>query len=254
MLMTQGVPQPSAWCARGDHDACPHWVGMAVAGSWRLRPRPEVILCNDPCHGGHGCPLTGQRKTARDEWDVRCTCPGAAASRRAFERSEGRRREMAAILADVDLSDHPDAGTVELRLRNAFLAHGTQPPNLTGMSRVMAAGTGPRGTRSPRLLWLGVRATARAVRWAVQPGTDADADDRRSLRRMYAADGGLIALGVLLTAAAIRASGWRRLPWAATALLTWLFTTRIVAIGALVTSVVRVRRDEGSRRGSRRRG
>jgi len=145
---------------------------------------------------------------------------------------------MAAILADVDLSDHPDAGTVERRLRNAFLAHGTRPPHLTGMSRVMAAGTGPRGTRSPRLLWLGARAIARAVRWARQPGSDAD--DRRSLRRMYAADGGLIALGVLLTAAAVRASGWRRLPWAATALLTWLFTTRIVAIGALVTSVVRM--------------
>lgn len=147
---------------------------------------------------------------------------------------------MAAILADVDLSDHPDAGTIERRLRAAFAARDAEPPpGLPVMARVMAAGTSPRGTRTLRWLWLGARAAARAVRWAAPPGTDVEAGDRRSLRPMYAADGGLIALGVLLTATAVRARGWRRLPWAAVALLTWLFTTRVVAIGALVTGVVR---------------
>jgi hypothetical protein len=148
---------------------------------------------------------------------------------------------MAAVVADVDLTDHLNAETIERRLRDAFLAHGEQPPpGLTGMSRVMAAGTGPRGTRSARLLVLGGGAVARAVRWAWQPGTVADADDRRVLREMYASFGALIGIAVLLTTVAVRAVGWRRLPWAATALLVWLFTTRIVAAGALVTTVVRM--------------
>lgn len=147
---------------------------------------------------------------------------------------------MAAVLADVDTSDHPDAETIERRLREVFQAHGEPlPPFLPGMSRLMAAGTGPKGTRSPRLVGLGVRAAVRAVRWAWQPGTDADAEDRRTLRGMYAAFGALIGIAALLTTAAVRASGWRRLPWAVIALLAWLFTSRTVALGALVTTVVR---------------
>jgi hypothetical protein len=56
---------------------------------------------------------------------------------------------MAAIVADVDTSDHPDAEAIEERLRDVFLAHGHQPPrSLTGTSRVMAAGAGRRGTLS----------------------------------------------------------------------------------------------------------
>ena len=86
---------------------------MRVRGLWRLRPRQEVILCNDLCHSRRHCPLAGRRKAAHEE----CA-------------------------------------------------------------------------------------------------------------------------SVLLTAGAVRASGWRRLPWVVIALLMWLFTTRGVAIGALVTTVV----------------
>jgi hypothetical protein len=58
---------------------------------------------------------------------------------------------MAAIFADVDLSGHPDAETIERRFRAAFQAHGEQPPrHLTGLSRAVAAGTVRRGTRSAR--------------------------------------------------------------------------------------------------------
>lgn len=151
---------------------------------------------------------------------------------------------MAAITADVELSDHPDAETIERRLRDAFRAHGEQlPPFLPGMSRLVAAGTGPRGSRSARLLGRGVRATADAVRWAWQPGTDGDAQDRHSLRGLYASFGALIGIAALLTTAAVKASGWRRLPWAAIALLSWLFTTRTVALGALVTTMVRAKKN-----------
>jgi hypothetical protein len=238
--MTYGVPQPSPWCARADHERCPHWVGMTVSGLWRLRPRQEVILCNDACHSRRNCPLAGRRKTARDDWDARCACPGADASRQTFQKIEESRRRSAAILAEVDLSDHPDAEAIERRFHGAFEAHGEPvPPLLPGLSRVMAAGTGPRGTRSARVFGLGARAAADAVRWAWQPGTDADAQDRRSLRGMYASFGALVGVAGLLTTAALRASGWRRLSWMVMALLAWLFTTRIIAVGALVTFLVR---------------
>ncbi len=237
--MVGGVPQPSQWCAREDHDRCPHWVAMRVTGTWRLRPRPEVILCDDPCHRRGDCPLAGRRTAAQDEWTARCTCPGAEATRRSFARSQATRADMAAVLDDVDLSDHPDGETVERRLQDAFQAHGAQPPRgLTGMSRVVAAGAGRRGTRSVRLLGLGARAVAGGVRWAWQPG----AGDRRPLRRMYGSFGVLVGIAVLLTTGAVRASGWRRLPWAGAAVVTWLFTTRGVVAGTVVTTVVRTTR------------
>jgi hypothetical protein len=216
---------------------------MRVRGLWRLRPRREVVLCNDRCHSRRHCPLAGRRKAVREEWTARCTCPGADASRRTFDRADARRGELAAIFADVDLSDRPDAETIERRLRAAFQAHGEQlPRGVTGMSRaIAAAGTRQPAIRSARFLGLGARALARGVRWAWQPDADADADakDRRALRGLYVAYGALIGIAVLLTTGAVRASGWRRLPWAVTALLMWLFTTRTVAIGALVTTVVR---------------
>jgi hypothetical protein len=239
--MTGGVPQPSASCARGEHDQCPHWVAMSLGGLWRRPPRPELILCNDSCHNRRHCRLAGRRKAPQDEWSTRCTCPGADTSRRSFAKSEEKRREMAALFADLDLTDHPDPQTIERRIRRALQAHGEQtPPFLQAMSRLIAAGTGPKGTRSARLLGLGAGAATRAVRWAWQPGTPADAKDRRSLRRMYASLGALTAVAVLLTAAAVRATGWRRAPWALTALLAWLFTAQSVSLGALVTAMVRM--------------
>jgi hypothetical protein len=165
----------SPWCARGDHDRCPHWVGMRVRELWRLRPRQEVILCSDPCHSRRHCPLAGGRKAARDEWTARCSCPGADASRRSFERSGAKRRELAAVFADVDLSDHPDAETVERRLRDVFQAHGEQlPPGLTGVSRAVAAGTGP----------FAVRPAARSsAEGACAPGRDVAAARRAAAGR-----------------------------------------------------------------------
>lgn len=215
---------------------------MRVRGLWRLRPRQEVVLCNDLCHSRGHCPLAGRRKVTREEWSARCTCPGADAPRRSFDRAEARRGELAAIFADVDLSDHPDAETIERRLRAALQAHGEQlPRGMTAMSRAIAvAGTRQPAIRSARFLGLGAGALASGVRWAWRPGADADADakDRRALRGLYVAYGGLIGIAVLLTTGAIRASGWRRLPWAIAASLMWLFTTRSVAIGTLVTAVV----------------
>jgi hypothetical protein len=72
-----------------------------------------------------------------------------------------------AIFADVDLSDQPDAETIERRLGAAFQAHGEESPlRLTGISQLAAAGTGRRGTWIARFLGLGTRALARGVRWA----------------------------------------------------------------------------------------
>ena len=142
-------------------------------------------------------------------------------------------------MADVDLSDQPDAETVERRLHDAYVGHGEQPPPwLTGISRALAAGNGPRGTRLPRLLGLGVRAAGRAVRWAWQPG-EGDEKDRRSLRRMYLSLGVVIGIDGVLTAVAVRSPGWRRLPWAVVALTVWLRTLRGIAVATFVTTLVR---------------
>jgi hypothetical protein len=207
---------------------------MRVAGLWHLRPRPEVVLCNDPWHRSRNCALVGRRKAAQDVWSADCTCPGAEDSRRSFARSHERRRER---MADVDLADHPNAETVERRLRDALVAHGKQPPpGLPGMSQLVAAGTGLRGSRLARSLWLASGTAARGVRRAWQP--DAAAEDQRFFRGMYASFGALVGIDVLLTTVAVRSTGWRRLPWTAAALLGWLFTSRTVAVGALVATVV----------------
>jgi hypothetical protein len=211
-------------------------VRLRVGGLWRLRPRPEVVLCDDRCHRDRHCALTGRRKAALEEWTARCTCPGADAPRRSFERSAAKRRELAVVFADVDLSDRPDGETIERRLRASFQAHGEQPPpHLAGLSGVIAAGQGRRGLRSARLIGLGARALVRGVRWAWQPGPDAE--NRHALRRMYVSFGTLVGIAILLTTGAVRAPGWRRLPWAAAAVVTWLFTLRGAAIGTLVATI-----------------
>jgi len=55
---------------------------------------------------------------------------------------------------------------------------------------------------------------------------------------VYGFLGGLISIDVLLTAAAVRSTGSRRLPWAATALLGWFSTSWTIAVGALAAPVV----------------
>jgi hypothetical protein len=227
-----GVVSRSLLCSRDDHDLCPHWAAVTVGGLWRLSPRPEVVLCDDPCHRDRRCPLAGRRKATQAEWSARCTCPGAEASRRSFEKIEARRGETAAVFADVELSDAPDAEAIESRLRSAYRAHGAQPPrDLTGMSRVMAAGTSRHGTRSARLLTLGVRA---AVRAAQESGSHGGA--HRDLQKSIVALAGIAAL---LTAVAARTSGRRRLPLAIAAVLLWLFTARTIALSTLLTTLLR---------------
>jgi hypothetical protein len=149
--VTSGAPQPSPWCARGDR-ALPALGGLRIRGLWRFRPRHEVILCNDSCHSRRNCPLADPRRAAWDEWDARCVCPGADASRRTSQRIEEGRRRVAAIFAEVDLSDHPDAENIERRLRGAYGAHGEPVPSLLpALLRLVSAGTGPRRTRSVRV-------------------------------------------------------------------------------------------------------
>jgi hypothetical protein len=235
--VVSGVPQLSVFCAREDHDRCPHWVGMGVRG--RCRPRPEVVFCDDPCHGDRGCPLAGRRKADRDEWSARCTCPGAEDSRQSFDRAAERRRDMAALVADVDLADRPDAGTIESRLIAASRARGEEPPpGLGALSAILAARSGRRGTRSVRLLGLGAGVVGRAVRWAWQYGTEGD-PEHQSLRPVVAGSAALLGVAALLTGGAVRNSGWRRVAWATAAVPVWLCTARVIALGVLVATLMR---------------
>ena len=169
---------------------------------------------------------------------LRCTCPGADTPRRSFDRAEAKRGELAAVFADVDLSDHPDAETTERRLRAAFQAHGEQlPRHLTGLSELVAAAGGRRGSRSARFLGLDARSLAGGVRWR---GSLAPTPTRRTggpSATCTCRSERSLASAILLTTVAFRASGWRRLPWAVIALLMWLFITWSVAIGVLVATV-----------------
>lgn len=208
--MVGGVPQPSRWCARGDHDACPHWVALTARGSWRLRPQLQLIVCNDPCHSRRHCPVADQTTASQDAWSARCTCPGAEASRRSFERSAENRRRRAAVFADVDLTDQPNAATIERRLADAFLAHGEQPPRgLAGMSEVMAA-------RRPR----------RCQRPTDPPRP---AHGRRGAHRRHGPAHGRRRPDIRVAAAAVGSA----------ALLFGLFTTRMITVGIVVGTVVR---------------
>ena len=242
VLMGDAVPERSGLCARGDHDACPHTV---ASGGSLVSRRSYVILCQDACHRHRGRSLADRRKVGRDAWDARCTCPGADTARRSSATVAAQvaeqRREWDAIFDSVDLADHPDADTIERRLRDAFLAHGQQPlPDLSRTARIMAALAARPGTRYARLAWLGARGVAGAIRWAWQPGTQADAAVRRDLRANYTFYGALVCLAAVVSAGAVRTSGWRRLAWTVTALSAWLLAARFIALGVVVTTMVRV--------------
>jgi hypothetical protein len=104
----------------------------------------------------------------------------------------------------------------------------------------MAALAARPGTRYARLAWLGARGVAGAIRWAWQPGTQADAAVRRDLRANYTFYGALVCLAAVVSAGAVRTSGWRRLAWTVTALSAWLLAARFIALGVVVTTMVRV--------------
>jgi hypothetical protein len=64
-------------CARGEHEACPHFVAMGGGfNPRRLRPEFGASLCRCSCHAG--CPVTSRRLAVPFKvWRESCTCPGA---------------------------------------------------------------------------------------------------------------------------------------------------------------------------------
>jgi hypothetical protein len=237
--VTHAVPPRSGHCAGGDHESCPHYASFEGVRLWRPRPTSEWTLhvCRCACHAG--CALAGADTVRRDEWRQGCTCQGAARVREDQARAEQRRREVADVLADVRRTGHADAAEVEGRLRAVFLTHGeTPPPGLTAGSRVVAAGTARRGTRTARLLWMGVGAVARTARWAWQPGHGGDGN-RAVARKGYRSVGVIAAVAAVMTVAASTSAGTRRRLWAFGAAVTWLAAGWT---GALVTAVTQLGR------------
>ena len=231
-------PSVSPQCAAGAHQRCAHWAGLRVRGAWRLRPQQVAVVCADPWHGGHGCPLAGRREVPAEELRSRCTCPGVEAFRRSSEQVAARQDLVRAVVAGTDLDDRPDPVTVERRLVEGYRAAGEQPPpGLAALSGVLAARSRAPGTRTARLSWLGLRTAVRGVRQTWTPGGD------RTARGMQAATAAVWALAVLLTAGAVRATGWPRVVLALAALPVWLLGLQSAVITALVTAVVRGRAD-----------
>lgn len=237
--MVRGTLRLSLWCARGDHDRCAHQESVGVGGLWRGRPRLVVALCGDSCHDRRRCPLVGRRKVARDQWRAECTCPGADQARRSLEQAQAQRRDMAAVLADVDRSDHPDVETVERRLSDALAAHDRQPPfALTSMARVLAAQGRPGRDRWAHWLRWGAGVAGRTVRWAWQLDTWTSGHGQRLSRRPGFFLSGLVGAAALLAAGAARAHGWRRVPWTGGALLTALAAAWFTTVGTVIRSQV----------------
>lgn len=168
-------------------------------------------------------------------------CPGAAPARETEQRRDERGRELAAVHAAVHREGLRDAEQIEHRLRAVFRDHGEEPPpGLTTAARVAAAANAPGGTRTPRLLGMGLRAVTGSVRWAWRPGTGGrDADNRAQARRMYRSLAVAALLGALAAAAAARSSGGRRLAWSAGAAMAWLSSAVGFTVGTAVTQVAR---------------
>ena len=108
---------------------------------------------------------------------------------------------------------------------------------------IVAASQARRGTRTPRLLGMGVRAVRRNVWWAWQPVNGTESDNRAETRKLFRGIGVLALIAALLTAAALRSSGWRRLASAGGATLAWLGTVWLTALGTAVTEIARYAED-----------
>lgn len=178
---------------------------------------------------------------ARDEWRQACTCAGAPAALLAEERREAQRRDVAAVYAEARRRGEQDAGQIERSLRVVLQAGDRDAaPGVRTASRIAAAGNARRGTRTARLLVMGVRGIVSGVRWTGQQPVDGrDDHDRAELRRSYRLVGGTAAGAVLVTVVAVRSSGRRRVACTAAAALAWLPAAVGAAVAAVVTQVVR---------------
>jgi hypothetical protein len=234
-MVRNASPELSAMCTRSDHGQCPHWASVRMRRPWRRRLEAELVVCRCPCHAD--CPLSVDRAVLREVWAATCTCPGAAAPRASFER----RREMSRFVGEVDFTDHPDAEEIETRLRAVFEENGeAPPPGMTTWSRLIAAGSGPRGTRLPRVLAMGGQAIAHAVRWSHEPALSGqDAHSREQMRSAYRAIGAVVGVAMALTVAAVASTGWRRVLWSLVATVAWLTSGYSVTLVTAVASIAR---------------
>ena len=207
-----------------------------------LRRRGSIVhsyvVCVCSCHAG--CPLTGRSSVAPAIWAQQCTCPGAAPIRARQDREYERRRELHQVVTGARREGRLPPEELERRLGAVYLGHGeSPPPGLTGWARMLSAGTARPGTRTPRLLWLGVRAVAGTIRWAWQPDRGATADGRAGARTLYRTLGVMALVSALLTAAAASASRGRRLGPGVGAALSWFATLWGTVLGTAVTQIVR---------------
>jgi hypothetical protein len=242
-------PSRSVWCGGDEHVRCSHVAGVERISLWRYRRHPmlTMLLCDCGCHAE--CPLSGQQTAPRNVWLQRCACPGTVPVRQRHEQMEQRKVEMSAVMAQAREEGALPPAEIERRLRAVFEAHGERPPPLEGVSRLSVVATAPRGTRMMRLLWMGVLAVVRAVRWAWEPTPQGTGHDNRRQARggFLVIAGGGSAAGVL-TALAIRSHGWRRGLLGAIAAVVGLVSTWALVLLTGVTAVSRAAEKHGSDR------
>ena len=234
------------WCRRDEHVRCSHVAGYEGMSLWRYRRHRELtaLLCDCGCHAE--CPLSGRQTAPQYVWLRRCTCPGAVLARERHKQTEQRKAEVSAVMAQAREEGTLAPAEMERRLRAVFEAHGERPPPLDGVSRLSAVVTAPRGTRVVRLLWMGVLALVRAVRWAWQPTHEAAGQDNRRQARggfLVVAAGGSAAAA--LTTWTIRSRGWRRVLLGAIAAVIGLASTWTLVLLTGIAAVSRAAERHG---------
>jgi hypothetical protein len=210
-------------CQMGLHSSCPH----KIAGGVRLLRRPKGAfsqLCGCGCHST--CAVGGQSEVAEEEWLQGCTCPGGDSSReiarRVHHELDLRKSQQAEVFRDIDIGHGKSAGQIQHEILAAYQNRGYEAPtDFSRISRLIAAGTARRGTRTARSLNEIVGSIGAARRWAEDSSIPEynRLDNRNELRRMFRS------AGILTTLAASAAFGA-------------YFTRGFVRLGLIVLSIL----------------
>lgn len=166
-------------CQFGEHESCGHKFGSSMSLFGRNR-QEMALLCNCSCHAS--CPMGPAGEVASDEWTTRCTCSGSDDLRdieaQVRADSEVRKAMDAEVLRDVKIEPGQSAEDIQQQILAAYQAHGYEPPSdFSRWSRLIAAGTARRGTRTVRLLIETVSGLRAARRWWVDQRDDSADDD-----------------------------------------------------------------------------
>jgi hypothetical protein len=215
----------------GLHSSCPH----KTAGGAHLLGRRKgsfALLCNCRCHSM--CPIGNQSEVADEEWLQGCTCLGSNSPReialRVKKEADLRQSQLEEVLRDIDIGQGKPATQIQREILAGYEDKGYEAPSdFSRVSRFVAAGTGRRGTRTPRLLIEMAESLRAAGRWAEGSAIPDDNGQRneKELGRIRRSAGAFTALAASAAVGAYFTRGFIRIGFA-------VLSTLLAALGAWV--------------------